>query len=110
MTETLLREFAVEPEAVLPPAPTIHRPSWVYWENLLSQYGLQLRRFGKRGSVTIASDRHMLLIRIDTGEWQAQKMGPGGWQVVAREVGLDSMRNYLAKNTPRAFTFFQARR
>jgi hypothetical protein len=110
MTETLLREHAVEPEAVLPSPPPMHRPSWVYWQNLLSEYGLNLRRFGKRGSATIASNQHVILIRVDTGEWQVQKMGPGGWQVVLRDVGLDSMRAYLSKNAPRAFTFYQARR
>jgi hypothetical protein len=110
MVQGLLRRFSVKPEDVLPAYTPCHRPSWVYWQQLLDDFGLELRRFGKRGSASLGNDRHVVTIRVDTGEWQAQRMSAGGWETLARDYGLDSLRAYLSRNAPRTYSFYNARR
>ena len=53
---TLMERFAVKSEEVRPSNEMpFRRMTWVYWDHLLEEHGLELRHFGKRGSVSIGS-------------------------------------------------------
>jgi Protein of unknown function (DUF2786) len=85
--------------------PVFHQTNWFGWEQLFDSFGLELRRFGKRGSAIV--NKTTILVKADTGEWQAQKASGDGWDVVVKDHGLESLRSYLSKNTPRTYTFFR---
>lgn len=104
MAGALSQQFAIRPEDLRPARPVFRRPTWFYWQNLLNDFCLELRHFGKRGSVSI-NGTHKLIIRWDSGEWFAQKMSRGGWETVEHNSGLDALRSYLVRNTPRNYTF-----
>jgi hypothetical protein len=107
---TLMDRFAVKPEDVrpitdMPP----FRMTWVYWDSFLAEYGLELRRFGKRGSVPISGDTQAL-IRLDTGLWRVQRGQNGSTQVVAEGKGVETFQVYLNKNAPRMYSQSNNRR
>jgi hypothetical protein len=85
--------------------PVFHHTNWSGWVQLFGSFGLELRRFGKRGSAIV--NKTTILVRADTGEWQAQKPSGDGWDVVVKDNGLESLRSYLAKNRPRTYTFLR---
>jgi hypothetical protein len=101
----LSHQHAIRPDDVRSARPVLRRLPWFYWQDLLNEFCLELRHFGKRGSVSI-NGTHLLMIRGDTSEWIAQKMSPRGWEIVERNSGLDALRSYLMRNTPRTYTFF----
>ena len=107
---TLMDRFAIKPEDVSPV--TDMRPfrmTWDYWDNLVAEYGLQLRRFGKRGSVPISGEAQAL-IRLDTGLWRVQRGQNGSTQVVAEGTGVETFQIYLNKNAPRMYSLSNNRR
>jgi hypothetical protein len=105
LTQTLMSQFSVDAADVQPnPAPS-GRPSWVYWQHLLDEFGFELRSFGKRGNASLGNERHILVIRFDTAEWHVQQMTPRGWDTEVRGVGLDSLRKALGKKAPRSYSF-----
>lgn len=71
LVRTLMERFAVKPEETRPANGPLFRMSWVYWDHLLAEFGLELEHFGKRGSARIGQDKKAL-IRLDTGEWRIQ--------------------------------------
>lgn len=105
LANSISRQHAIRPEDLRPVRPTFRRrPSWFYWRNLSDEFGLELRHFGRRGSVSL--DRaHVVMIRGDTSDWFAQKLSARGWEMVEHSNGLDSLRSYLMRNTPRTYTF-----
>ena len=103
LARTLMERFAVKSEDVRPNNGPLFRMSWVYWEQLLAEYGLELRRFGKRGSAWIGRDKQVLM-RLDTGEWRVQRTTPGGTEDVAADTGVETFRTFLSKNAPRMYS------
>ncbi len=101
---SLMDRFVVRSEEPRPSNPSIFRMSWVYWDHLLNEYGLELRRFGKRGSTSISRDTQAVM-RLDTGEWRVQRGKPGGaTELLAEGKGLETFQTYLSKNAPRMFS------
>lgn len=85
-----------------------HRPVWDYWRFLFSEFDIDLRTFGKRASADVGRGA-TAIIRIETNEWHVQKPSAAGWETIAQGIGLDSMRSYLSKNAPRAYSLFKGK-
>lgn len=103
----LMERFSIDADDLRPFKTTAHRLSWVYWEQLLDEFGMNLRHFGKRGSAPLGP-KQMLLIRLDTGQWWIQQSSGCGWVVLTQEFGLESLRAYLTRHVRAAY--FQVRR
>jgi len=65
-----------------------NRMTWVYWEQMLTEYGIGLDRFGGRASATLGSDARVV-IQLASGHWHLQQASPEGWRIVVRDFGLD---------------------
>jgi hypothetical protein len=100
---SLMERYAVKSEEVRPSNNEPFRGSWVYWDHLAEEYGLELRRFGKRGSVSIGRDTQAVL-RLDTGSWRVQRGNNGSTQLLAEGTGVETFQSYLSKNAPRMFS------
>jgi hypothetical protein len=105
LAEQLRKRYGIGGEYVRAASerPVFHHTNWFGWVQLFDSFGLELRRFGKRGSAIV--NKTTILVRADTGEWQAQKPSGDGWNVVVKDSGLDSLRSYLSKNTRRTYNF-----
>ncbi len=104
LIRTLMERFAVKPEEVRPAGDDrFTRMSWVYWDHLAAEHGLELGHFGKRGSVSINRDTQAL-IRLDTGDWRVLRGTNGATQVLAQGKGVETFQTYLSKNAPRTFS------
>jgi Protein of unknown function (DUF2786) len=101
---TLMDRFAVKSEEVRPSnEPPFRRMSWVYWDHLAEEHGLELGHFGKRGTVSIGQNTQAL-IRLDTGHWRVQSGHNGSTQVLAEGQGVETFQTYLSRNAPRMFS------
>ena len=92
---------------------TQHRPAakltWIYWQELFNEFCLVFSYLGYRGSATIGHDR-TVYIKLNTGQWSVEKRSKdGSTQIVARDVGLETMRKYLSAHA-RTYSFFGNRR
>ena len=85
-----------------------YRTSWVGWRELLGELGIELRRIGRRGYASLKNGQQVL-IRLDSGQWQVQQGSLGGWEIVARDWGRESLRAYLIKNGPPPHPLFERR-
>jgi hypothetical protein len=93
--------------------PVSQRPAakltWVYWQELFNEFWLEFSYLGYRGSATIGHDR-TVYIKLNTGQWSVEKRSKdGGTQIVARDIGLETMRKYLSAHA-RTYSFFGNRR
>ena len=77
--------------------------TWVYWEQLLAEFGIALHRFGGRASASLGNGT-LIVIRLAAGHWHVQQVSPEGWKIVVRDSGLESLRAYLAKYGPRSYS------
>ena len=83
--------------------------TWVYWQELFNEFCLVFSYLGYRGSATIGHDR-TVYIKLNTGQWTVEKRSKdGGTQIVARDIGLETMRKYLSAHA-RTYSFFGNRR
>jgi uncharacterized protein DUF2786 len=80
-----------------------NRMTWVYWEQMLTEFGIGLDRFGGRASVTLGSDARVV-IQLASGHWHLQQASPQGWKTAVRDSGLESLRAYLTKHGPRSYS------
>ncbi len=88
---------------------TQHRPAakltWIYWQELFNEFCLVFSYLGYRGSATIGHDR-TVYIKLNTGQWSVEKRSKdGSTQIVARDIGLETMRKYLSAHA-RTYSFF----
>jgi hypothetical protein len=105
MKQLLMERYAIGEAETAEPARVSPAPlSWVYWEALLGEFGLKLRRFGGRGNATLGRDK-IIYIKLHTGQWWIEQ--PRGLETRARDRGVESLRAYLVKNAPRPYTIFQ---
>lgn len=82
-------------------------PDWPYWDSILREFGIEGRRFLKSASAVLDPTR-IIIIRLDSGEWEVQRKTRSGYQMIARNHNPESLRAYLRQNTPRKYTFAQA--
>jgi hypothetical protein len=95
LAKALMERYAITSEDVLDAAPRpAFRMTWVYWQELLHEFGLQLRHFGHRGNAAIGADR-IVYINLRTSQWSVEQQSSGGRQTIARDWGVESLRTYL---------------
>ena len=83
--------------------------TWVYWQELFNEFCLVFSYMGYRGSATIGHDR-TVYIKLNTGQWSVEKRSKdGSTQIVARDIGLETMRKYLSAHA-RTYSFFGNKR
>ena len=109
LVRRLMDRFAVKSEQARTATPSQFRMSWVYWDHVLYDFGLELRHFGKRGSARMSEDKQVL-IRLDTGEWRVQQSTPNGIEVLIKDTGVESFQAYLNRNAPRIHSLSGSRR
>jgi hypothetical protein len=78
-------------------------PDWTYWNWILNEFGIEGRRFHKSASANLDSTR-IIVIRLDSGEWQVQRKTHAGYQTVAHNRNPESLREYLQQNGPRKYS------
>jgi hypothetical protein len=103
LVHALMERYSIGREDLRPVANPYNRMTWVYWEQLLAEFGINLNRFGGRGSASLGSDAR-ILIGLAAGQWQIEQTSPTGWKIVVRDFGLESLRAYLAKYGPRTYS------
>ena len=107
LAKALMERYAIKPEDVRSDshAPAL-RMTWVYWQELLHEFGLQLRHFGHRGNAEMGTDR-IIYVTLRTGQWWIEQRLQGGWQTGARDWGVESLREYLSVHAPRSYSLFR---
>jgi len=106
LSQLLVKRFSIRTEEARPNQARSFALSWVYWQHLADEYGLKLHRFGGRGSFALP-DKKATFIKLSTGEWWVQRTVAGGHERVARNWGVESLREYLSRNRTRAPSFLK---
>jgi hypothetical protein len=106
LAKALMERYAIKAEDIpaASPSPAL-RMTWVYWRELLHQFGLQLRHFGHRGNATIGSDK-IVYINLRTSQWWIEQKSSDGWQTNVRDWGVESLRTYLNEHG-RGYSLFR---
>jgi hypothetical protein len=78
------------------------RRSWVYWEQVTSEFGLVMNHFGSRGNLRVGDA--LMVIDFDQSQWTVNKPSPMGYREVIRKTGLDSFREFLQQHAPRRYS------
>jgi hypothetical protein len=95
LAKALMERYAIKSEDIRDGSVTpAFRMTWVYWRELLHEFGLQLRHFGHRGNAPIGVDR-IVYINLRTSQWWVEQQSSGGWQTAIRDWGVESLRTYL---------------
>lgn len=103
IVQAMMDRYSIGKEDVQSVARPRNRMTWVYWEQLLAEFGLGLDRFGGRASATLANDAR-IVIQLASGHWQVQQVSLEGWKTAVRDFGLESLRAYLAERGPRSYS------
>jgi hypothetical protein len=106
LAKALMERYAIKAEDV--PAASrspAFRMTWIYWEELLHEFGLQLRHFGHRGNAAIGGDK-IVYINLRTTLWWIERKCAGGCQSDVRDWGVESLRTYLNQHG-RGFSLFR---
>jgi uncharacterized protein DUF2786 len=103
LVRSLMERYSIGREDLRPVASPPSRMIWVYWEQLLAEFGVSLNRFGARGSASLGSDA-LILIRLTANQWHLQQSSPNGWEVIVRDFGVESLRAYLVKYGRRVYS------
>ncbi len=104
LVKALMDRYAIKADDI--PAITqtpIYRMTWIYWRDLLHQFGLKLRHFGHRGNATIGNDK-IVYINLRTSQWWIEQKSNGGRQTSVRDWGVESLRTYLDEHA-RSYSF-----
>jgi hypothetical protein len=101
----LMARYAIKARDIPAASPTpASSLTWIYWQELLQEFGLRLDQFGYRGSASVGSKK--VYIRLDKNQWWIEETLPRGRQNTARNWGVESLRKYLKEHAPRTYTFF----
>jgi len=103
LVQALMDRYSIGKEDVHGEERSCNRLTWVYWEQLLEEFGIGLDRFGGRASATLANGARVV-IRLASGHWHLQQASPEGWQITVRDFGLESLRAYLTERGPRSYS------
>jgi hypothetical protein len=108
LQKMLMERYAIKGGDVPEPPPaTATRLTWVYWQELLEEFGLNLTHFGNRGSAQVGNNI-IVYVRLATNQWWADVKSPGGWRTTIKDKGIKSMRSYLKEHAPRSYSFFKS--
>jgi hypothetical protein len=103
LARTLMERYSIGIADLSPIATPPSRMTWVYWEQLLAEFGISLNRFGGRASASLGNDA-LILIRLAAGQWQIRQTSRTGWKIIVRDFGVESLREYLVKYGPRSYS------
>jgi hypothetical protein len=103
LVQALMERYSIGKEDLQPVASPRNRMTWVYWEQLLAEFGIALNRFGGRATAPLGNDA-LIVIRLAAGHWHVHQVSPEGWKIAVRDSGLESLRAYLAKHGPRSYS------
>lgn len=96
----LMERYSIRGEDVQPIGDPFNRMTWVYWDQMLEEFGLVADHIGGRANAEFGDGLH-IVIRLQSGQWQVQQRSPQGWKIAAQGEGLKALRKYLTRNTPR---------
>jgi len=74
LVRSLMERYSIGREDLRPASPP-SRMTWVYWEQLLAEFGISLNRFGGRASASLGSGA-LILIQLGAGQWHIQQASP----------------------------------
>ena len=58
LAKALMERYAIRAEDIPAVSPRrAFRMTWIYWQELLGEFGFRLRRFGRRGNAAIGNDK-----------------------------------------------------
>jgi hypothetical protein len=80
-----------------PQSVTSQLQNWVHSQQLFSEFGIALRRFGKLGTASLSAGR-LVFIKLDSGAWRVRRISLGSWETVAADRDLATLRQYLTNN------------
>ena len=78
LARSLMERFAILAEDARPARVAPARLTWIYWESLLEEFDIKLKRSGRRGTARLDSGL-LVFIRLDTGQWSVKKQGRMTW-------------------------------
>ncbi len=106
LQKALMERYAIKSYDIPGASPAAgSRLTWVYWQELLEEFGLPLNHFGNRGSAAVGNNK--LYIRLATNQWWIEEKFPAGWRTTVRNRGVEPLRKYLKENAPRSYSFFK---
>ena len=107
LQKALMERYEIKAREIPAAAPTTAaRLTWIYWQELLNEFGLRLDQFGHRGSAAVGNNSK-LYIRLDENRWWIEENRPGGrQQTTARNLGVESLRKYLKEHAPKSYSFY----
>jgi hypothetical protein len=107
LQKVLMERYAISSRNVSAASrPNVSSLTWVYWEELLHEFGLRLDHFGHRGSAAVGSNKKVH-IRLDKNQWWVEQKSPSGWQTTARNCGVELLRKYLSEHAPRTYSLLK---
>ncbi len=106
LVKALMERYAIKAEDIPAVSQTpAFRMTWIYWQELLREFGLQLRRFGHRGNATFGEDK-IIYINLRTAQWWIEQRSSGSWQIRIRDWGVESLRKYFDEHA-RGYSLFK---
>jgi hypothetical protein len=106
LQKALMERYAIKTDDIREASSTtVSRLSWIYWQELLKEFGLGLNSFGGRGSAAVGNGK--LYIKLGDNQWWIEERFPGGWQTTFRDRGVESLRKYLNEHAPRSYSFLR---
>jgi hypothetical protein len=103
LVHALMERYSIGKEDLRPVASPSSRMTWVYWEQLLAEFGISLNRFGGRASASLGNGA-LIVIRLTANQLHLQQSSPKGWEIIVRDFGVESLRAYLAKYGRRVYS------
>ena len=94
LASALMARHTIKANEVLAEKGPAFKLTWVYWQQLFNEFGLQFSHFGDRGSAKVGADTTIYL-RLRTGQWWVEKRSSSGSHTSARNSGVESLRKYL---------------
>jgi hypothetical protein len=106
LAKALMERYAIKAEDIAADSVRpVFRMTWVYWQDLLQQFGLQLRHFGHRGNAAIADDK-IVYINLRTSLWWIEQRSAGNRETKVRDWGVEMLRKYLEEHA-RSYSLFR---
>ena len=105
LAEILRDRFSVGSEEVRSASKSVYQTSWIEWQELLGEFDIQLRHFGRRGNALLKNGKQVL-IKLNNDQWHVQQKSPGGWETIARDWGRESFRAYMIESVAPRYPFF----
>jgi hypothetical protein len=101
--KALMERYTIKADKSRAPQAPAPQLTWVYWQELFNEFGVQFSHFGYRGSATLGPGR-IVYIQLNTGRWWVKQRSAGSARTSARDRGVGSLRNYLKEHAARSYS------